>query len=177
MPENPDDSLDEFEEEEYAPSKSELKRRMHARQELGASLVELGEKQLARIPIEDETLLEAIREGRHIRSNSARKRHLQFIGKLMRAVDPAPIERALAELYETHRHSTENFHDTERLRDEALAAGNEGAEMVLSHWPEADRQKIRQLILQHQREKKQGKPPAASRKLFKYLRELQQSYG
>lgn len=177
MPDRPGDSRDEFEEQDYAPSKSELKRRMHALQDLGAALVALGEKELTRIPIDDDTLLEAIREGRLISSNSARKRHLQFIGKLMRNLDPEPIERALTELHEAHRQNTKKFHDLEQLRDEALAAGNEGMNAILTRWPEADRQKVRQLILQHQREAKQGKPPAASRKLFKYLRELQQTYG
>jgi ribosome-associated protein len=47
----------------------------------------------------------------------------------------------------------------------------------MARWPEADRQQLRQLVLQHQREQQRGKPPAASRKLFRYLRELQESHG
>lgn len=154
------------------PSKSALKRRMHALQALGASLVELGDKQLARIPIDSEELLEAIAEARRIRSNSARKRHMQYIGKLMRDIDPEPIQRALDELHEGHRQDTATFHDLEDLRAEVLQAGPAGVDMVMERWPHAERQKLRQLILQHQRESGSGKPPAASRKLFKYLREL-----
>ncbi len=155
------------------PSKSEMKRRMHALQALGASLVELGDGQLARIPIDSEELLEAIAEAKRIRSNSARKRHMQYIGKLMRDIDPAPIQRALDELHEARRQDTAELHDLESLRTRVLAAGPDGVDVVLQRWPRADRQKLRQLVLQHQRESERGKPPAASRKLFKYLRELQ----
>lgn len=159
------------------PSKSELKRRMHALQALGASLVELGEGQLARIPIDSDELLEAIAEAKRIRSNSARKRHMQYIGKLMRDIDPAPIQRALDEIHEGRRQDAAALHDLESLRAQVLAAGPEGVEIVLQRWPRAERQKLRQLILQHQRESTRGKPPAASRKLFKYLRELQSQDG
>ena len=153
-------------------SKSELKRRMHALQALGTSLVNLSDKQLARMPIDSEDLLEAIAETKRIKSNSARKRHIQYIGKLMRDVDPAPLQRALDELHEGHRKQTRELHDLEALREQILAAGNAGVDVVVTRWPQADRQKLRQLILQHQREQSHGKPPAASRKLFKYLREL-----
>jgi ribosome-associated protein len=56
-------------------------------------------------------------------------------------------------------------------------AGLSGVELAIARWPEADRQQLRQLVLQHQREIQRGKPPAASRKLFRYLRELQEFYG
>ena len=163
-------------EAEEAPSKSELKRRMSALQTLGETLVTLNEQQLARIPIDDR-LLEAIREARQIRSNSARRRHLQYIGKLMRDIDPEPIERALQALDQRHRQDTDTFHELEQLRDNMLAAGAGGVGLATDRWPEADRQQLRQLLLQHQRETQRGKPPAASRKLFRYLRELRELYG
>ena len=58
-----------------------------------------------------------------------------------------------------------------------LAAGIAGVELAMQRWPQADRQHLRQLLLQHQREAQQQKPPAASRKLFRYLREQQENYG
>ena len=168
-----DDSL---EGEEAPPSKSELKRQMLARQALGEALVALKDKQLARIPITDERLMEAIRETRQISSNSARRRHLQFIGKLMRDIDPEPIQRALDNLHETRQQANQEFHQLEELRDQVLA-GSGGIDKVLAHWPDADRQQLRQMALRHQRELKLGKPPATARKLFRYLRELQDTYG
>lgn len=159
------------------PSKSALKRQMLALQKLGETLTGLSEKQLLQIPIENERLLTVIRETRSMRSHSARRRHLQLIGKLMRDIDAQPIERALQSLDSKRQDDANAFHLLEELRDEMLAAGPSGVELAALRWAEADRQHLRQLILQHQREVARGKPPAASRKLFRYLRELQEHYG
>ncbi|CAA0110366.1 Uncharacterised protein [Halioglobus japonicus] len=160
-----------------APSKSALKREMHRLQAMGESLVDLNDSQLERIPVDDDRLLSAIRECRQIRSNSARKRHLQFIGKLMRNIDPAPIEQALQALYTTRQQNAAAFHQLEQLRTDILAEGITGVELAVARFPNADRQHLRQLLLQHGRETKRHKPPAASRKLFAYLRELQDAQG
>jgi ribosome-associated protein len=173
MPEwSPDEGLDA--EADAPPSKSERKRQMHALQALGESLLALNDKQLAQIPIDDEQLLSAIYECRQIRSNSARKRQLQLIGKLMRGIDPAPIEKALQTLYESRQQHAAAFHQLEQLREDILASGPEGVELAMKRWPQADRQQLRQLVLQHQREVQRNKPPAASRKLFGYLKKLQE---
>jgi len=157
------------------PSKSERKRQMTALQDLGEALTRLNSKQLAQIPIEDEQLIQAIIEVQSIRSNSARRRHMQFIGKLMRSLDPEPIRAALSELDQTRRKANANFHSIESLRDEMLTKGFGAIDLVLQRWPNADRQHLKNLLLQHQRETQAGKPLAASRKLFRYLRELQET--
>ena len=120
---------DDHDDTQELPSKSELKRRMTALQELGEALAALGDKQLARIPIEDDELLKAIHEVRNIRSNSARRRHMQYIGKLMRKADPAPIREALSALGADDRRAKRIFRDAELWRerlqndgDAALAA-------------------------------------------------------
>ena len=159
------------------PSKSALKRRMLALQELGETLVSLSEKQLGKVPIADDRLMEVIREARAMRSHGARRRHLQLIGKLMRDIDAGPIENALREMDRQRRGNADAFHRLEQLRDEVLAAGVAGTELVAGRWPGADRQQLRQLILQYQRDNERGKPPTASRKLFRYLRQLQENYG
>lgn len=164
-------------EQHEPPSKSARKRQMLNLQAVGESLLALNDNQLSKIPISDQQLLSAIRECRHIRSNSARKRHLQLIGKLMRNIDPGPIEQALAVLHNTRQENTTAFHQLEQLREHILAAGVEGAELGMTRFPEADRQHMRQLILQHHREVRAHKPPAASRKLFRYLKQLQESHG
>ena len=161
----PDDELD-------APSKSARKREMHRLQTLGESLTELSDQALDKLSIADESLLSAIRECRQIRSNSARKRHLQYIGKLMRTIDPEPIETALRAMHGKHEEQVNRFHTLEQLRDDMLEQGITGVELALSHFPEADRQHLRQIVLQHQREITRQKPPAASRKLFRYLKAL-----
>jgi ribosome-associated protein len=111
-------------------------------------------------------------EARGIRSHSARRRHLQYLGKLMRAVDPEPIEQALDALHQHRRGSAEAFHQLERWRERLLQEGDPAIQALLDTYPDGDRQLLRQLIRQHRRELKAGKPPTASRKLFRYLREL-----
>jgi ribosome-associated protein len=170
------DKRDDSEDDEFAePSKSELKRQMTALQEIGESLILLSDKQLAKIPIEDERLVLAIAETKRIKSNNARRRHMQFIGKLMRDIDAEAIIAALDVMDTKKQAKNDAFHALEELRDEVLEAGLDGVELVMARWSTGDRQQLRQLVLQHQREVKKGKPPAASRKLFKYLRELHEN--
>ena len=166
--------MHEEEEEDLGPSKSALKRQMTALQKVGEELVGLSDRELEKIPLDSEPLRQAIRETRRIRSNNARRRHMQYIGKLMRKIDAQPIENALKALHQHHQGETDKFHELEKFRDELLAQGPSGLEQVIQRFPGADRQHLRQLLRQHQREQLQQKPPAASRKLFKYLRELSQ---
>ncbi len=172
-----DSRQDDVPDTDATPSKSARKRQMHSLQAVGELLVGLSDKQLNQIPIEDDQLRKAIRECRQIRSNSARKRHLQFIGKLMRNIDPAPIEEALEELHNARQESTATFHQLEQLRADILAAGIAGVELAMRRFPTADRQHLRQLVLQAGREAQRNRPPAASRKLFAYLRELLDNHG
>jgi ribosome-associated protein len=76
------------------PSRSARKREAEAAQRLGVRLVELRETELSALQL-PEQLLNAIRELRRLKSRSAQARQRQFVGRLMRDVDPAPIERAL----------------------------------------------------------------------------------
>lgn len=167
---------DEQPQDDEGPSKSARKRYMLSLQAMGESLLKLNDKQLAQIPIADEPLLTALRECRKIYSHSARKRHLQLIGKLMRNIDPAPVAQALQALHAARQQDTTRFHQLEQLRADILAQGLAGVELAMSRFPAADRQHLRQLVLQHQRETQGHKAPTASRKLFSYLRDLQQNF-
>lgn len=74
-----------------------MKREYLARQKLGEELIGLKESDLNQLPL-DEDLLEAVREARTIKSHGALRRQKQYIGKLMRHVDPEPIREGLAKL-------------------------------------------------------------------------------
>jgi ribosome-associated protein len=145
---------------------------MTALQDLGETLVGLSDGELAKIPIDDTRLLEVIEQARNIRSHSAKRRHLQYLGKLMRAVDPQPIEAALASLHQSRRAEADAFKALEGWRDRLLQEGDTAVEALMAHFPHADRQQLRQLLRQHQREQARAQAPAAARKLFRYLREL-----
>ncbi len=77
------------------PSKSARKREFHALQKLGEELLTLRESDLQDIEL-DEDLREAVLEARRIRSHGALRRQKQYIGKLMRHIDPEPLRAALA---------------------------------------------------------------------------------
>jgi ribosome-associated protein len=157
------------------PSKSARKREMTARQELGEALCGLSERELARIPIEDEDLLAAIHESQRIRHHSAQRRHRQFIGKLMRRIDPAPLQAALDALHRERRGAAEAQHELEALRDALIDRGDAALNSVLERFPHADRQRLRQLLREARNERDAQTAPKASRRLFRYLRELRES--
>ena len=79
------------------PSKSARKREFLALQKLGEDLIALNEPDLRSIGL-DEDLLEAVLDAHQIKSHSALRRQKQYIGKIMRHVDPEPIRAAMKRL-------------------------------------------------------------------------------
>ena len=168
-------SHDDFDEELAPPSKSARKREMLALQAIGDRLVKLKDGELARIPIADDNLAEAVATARRISSHEGRRRQLQYIGKLMRKIDTQEIETALADLERGQKELAKQFHRLEALRDAVAESGAEAIEDIVAAYPDAERQRLRQFALQIGKERAANKPPAASRKLFKYLRELHEA--
>lgn len=153
------------------PSKSQRKRDMHALQELGEKLVQLSAERLERIVLPDE-LREAVREARHITKHEARRRQMQFIGRLMRDADPEPIREALDALEGRSAAEVARQHRIERLRLQLLEDEATLGTIALDH-PAADLQHLRQLRRNALKEQELGKPPRAFRELFRVLRELE----
>jgi len=162
---------DEFSDEQLPPSKSALKREMHALQELGEALVALSDGELNHIPLEGD-LAEAIHTARRIKSREGLRRQLQYIGKLMRRTDTEAIAAAYQDLQNGHQQRNQQFHELEQWRDALVERGVDAMTEVLERFPDADRQHLRQLITAAGKERAAGQPPAAARKLFRYLREL-----
>ncbi|TGC23442.1 DUF615 family protein [Pseudomonas citronellolis] len=160
-----DDSL--FEEK----SKSQVKRELHALQDLGERLTALKPDMLDRLPL-TEPLRRAIDEAPKHKANAARKRHRQFIGKLMRDQDLDAIVTLLDQLDSSTRQYNERFHALERWRDRLVTGGDEALSAFFAEYPDSDRQHLLQLIRHAQHEAAHDKPPAAARKIFKYIREL-----
>jgi ribosome-associated protein len=153
------------------PSKSQRKREMHQLQALGERLVELNQEQIAGIPLGTE-LLQALEEMRRIKGREGRRRQLQYIGKLMRHEDGDAIAAALERLRAGGIEQTRRLHQLERWRDRLIEQGDGALGELIATHPGADRQQIRQLVRSARREQELNKPPAASRKLFRYLRSL-----
>ncbi len=161
---------DEFDDIEYV-SKSQIKKEMHELRDIGARLQEMKPAQLEKLVL-TERLRAALEEGRRIKSFNAKKRHLNFIGKLMRDQDVEPIQELLQRLDSQTEESARHFHQLERWRERLLTEGNAALTEYMDEYPQADNQYIRQLVRNALKEQKENKPPAQSRKLFRYLREV-----
>jgi ribosome-associated protein len=154
-------------------SKTRRKREMTELQSLGAALVELPESQLAAMQLEG-ALLQAVLEAKRIRSHEARRRQMQYIGKLMRDVDPEPIRAHLAALEGGSAQATAAHRRLEVWR-ERLMAEDEALTAFAAEHPGADVQKIRTLIRNSRKEQELGKPPRAYRELFRAIKALESS--
>ncbi|EGQ8189370.1 ribosome-associated protein [Vibrio cholerae] len=159
----------EEEEEIIWVSRTEMKNDMLALQKLGEELVELKPSALAKFPL-PEDLAEAIKDAQRFK-NEARRRQLQYIGKLMRHIDPEPLQTALDKLRNKHSQTTALLHKLEQLRDRIVAEGDSAIEVAMERYPEADRQRLRLLARQATKEKASNKPPKSSREIFQLLKE------
>lgn len=158
------------EEEYYEKSRSQKKREVTKLQKLGESLMELSDDQIKAIDVEKE-LIDAVLLAKTMKRGNAKKRQLQYIGVLMRKIDHEPIEKALMMLENGISITGKKFSQVEKWRD-GLLDGTIEVEFVIEEMPSIDRQKIRQLIRNCEKEKKAGKPLKSSKKLYQYLKEM-----
>jgi ribosome-associated protein len=155
-------------------SKTEKKKDAIALQDLGEKLVKLPDEQLKGIDMPEE-LSNAVRQTKTIKSHGALKRQMQFIGTLMRKIDPAPVREAIDGIEQGNYKKTIEFKETERYRDELMAGNKELMDEILLKYPSADRQQLSQLVRNALKERKDNKPPKAFRALFRYLKEIKKS--
>lgn len=169
--------MHDTEHNEPAPvSKTRRKREMEAMQKLGEALLGFDTDALAKLDLPDQ-LLEALHTANRIKSHGARRRQLQYIGKLMRQIDTEPIEAAVHAREHQHTTNTQEFHRLEELREALITGGDSALASVMEQFPLADRQRLRKLTRQARKEHADKQPPKASRTLFRYLRELQEEPG
>lgn len=151
------------------PSKTQRKKEVQALQELGEQLVSLSREQLARIELPDE-LREAIEFAHRVTSHEGRRRHLGYIGKLMRRVDAEQIRAALGRATGDSRAAVALMHLTERWRDRLLAE-DEALTVFLAEHPDVDVQWLRATIRAARREQHEGAAPRHARILYRWLHE------
>lgn len=150
-------------------SKTRRKKDMHALQALGEALVTLAPEQLAGFGL-PERLTEAIAFARRVPTREGRRRQMQYIGRLMREVDPEPIAERLAGLRSARVRENSVHHQAEQWRGRLLAGDEALTELAASH-PGMDTQHLRQLVRNARREAARGAPPKAQRALFRALRD------
>jgi ribosome-associated protein len=152
------------------PSKTQKKREMSALQDLGTALVELPAERLAKIGL-PEALHLAVRDAQRFTAHEARRRQMQYIGRLMRETDPAPIQAALDEVRGISAAAIAAQHRLERLRARLIEDEQVLGEIAAAH-PGADLQQLRQLRRNALKEQQADKPPRAYRELFRLLRDI-----
>ncbi len=147
-------------------SRSQKKRNSTALQKLGEDLVSIGPGSLKKIPLNDD-LQEALKLVAKITDHEGRRRQMQYIGKLMRDVDVAPIQEALDAIKQGHGKQTATLHHAERLRERLLTASAAEVDTLLEPWPQ-HAANIKELLVKAKNETS----PQAKRALFRALHKL-----
>ena len=139
-------------------------------QDLGSELVALSPERLRKIEMPD-NLRDAIHDAQRFTKHEAKRRQMQYIGKLMRLIDPAPLQAAIDEIKGVSAAANARQHRLEKLRERLMEDEAVFAE-VARDYPGADMQQLRQLRRNALKERLENKPPRAWRELFRQLREL-----
>lgn len=160
--------------DELGVSRSEMKRRSTARQKIGEELARMPMTAVRSFGLSDE-IVRAFEDYHKANRNEARRRQMQFIGKLLREADTAEIEARLNEHRDARALAAADFHHLERMRDALMEEEPGALDEVLAAYPAADMQHLRQLVRNGRKEIAAGKPPRSVRTLFRYLRELEEA--
>jgi ribosome-associated protein len=152
------------------PSKTKRKQQMHALQDIGVALVALDARRLALLDL-PERLVDAIRLARSITRHEARRRQMQFIGRLMRDIDVEPLQRSLAEWAQGPQREREQFALIERWRDRVLDE-SDGVKAFVAAFPAAAEERLQRLATAARDERARGAPPRNARALFRELKRI-----
>lgn len=166
MQNHSEDEIDQ----DSSPSKTQRKQEMHALQEMGEQLVEFDIKQLNTLDI-PETLMDAILLAKQTKKHGARRRQMQYIGKLMRNVDIAPIQEKINTWKNVSLQNKARLHLIENWRTRLLADDDSFTEFG-DQYPGADMQQLRLLARNAIKEKAASKPPKSFRLIFQVLQEI-----
>jgi len=151
-------------------SRTKKKQAVEELQKLGAALVNLPPLQLESLALPD-ILLNAVLDAQRITSHEARRRQIQYIGKVMRKVDPEPVRAALAAVDGQSAAARAQQRRLESWR-ERLIGDDQALTAFAGEHAGADLQALRTVIRNARKEIAEGKPPRAQRELFRVLREF-----
>jgi ribosome-associated protein len=148
-------------------SKTRRKAEMTGLQALGEALLDVGPARRAELDL-PERLVDALDAAQRITQREARRRQLQFIGRLMRDIDAAPIRARLAQWADAPNAAKARLHALERWRERVLA-GDDALDRLCAEHPDADRARLAALVDAVHAERARGQPPRAYRELFRAL--------
>ncbi|WP_198246836.1 ribosome biogenesis factor YjgA [methane-oxidizing endosymbiont of Gigantopelta aegis] len=170
-----DDLYDDDEEAvEYAirPNKTAIKRDIARIADLAEQICALTENQIKSLEL-PERVEASVLEARKMPPKAARKRLLKFVTGQLRTLDLEPITEKIARIKSKSIHAAREHHQAEQWRDKLLSEnGQDALTDLLAQFPQADRQHIRQLQRNAQKETQAGKPPKSARLLYQEIRAL-----
>jgi len=155
---------------DFVPSKTRRKAEMHALQDLGEAMVRLAPARLAALAL-PERLADAITEARQITKWEARRRQMQFIGRLMRDVDPLPIQARIEQWAGAPNAEKARLANVERWRTRLLSEVD-ALDRLCAENATADRPRLAALVARVHDERAHAQPPHAYRELFRMLNAL-----
>ena len=150
-------------------SKTELKKDSKKIQAFGKKISELSSEEISSFKFPD-TILKAIKDCKSIKSNVAKKRQVQYLGKLLREIDLSEAYLKMDQINSNSQFEVRNNHKAEIWR-ERLIQDKDAVTELIRLCPDVDRQKIRQLIQNTLKEIKASNHPKYYRRLFKYIKE------
>jgi ribosome-associated protein len=164
--------MNTHEEEDLPISKTRRKQQMDELQALGEELVTLSPERLKKIEL-PENLRDAVSAAQRLtRPDEARRRQMQYIGRLMRDAEVEPIRAALALLRGESASETAKLHRLERWRTELLA-DEKALHEIADRYPGVDLQHLRSLRRAALKEAEQTKAPRSARAIFQFLKDLE----
>ncbi|NDV21661.1 ribosome biogenesis factor YjgA [Desulfovibrio sp. JC022] len=158
-------------EELSGPSRSQKKREMVALQKLAEKLMTLGPELVKKCGLPD-YFIEEVLDAMAIKAHEAKRRKVQYIGKLIRDIDTQPLVDFLEDIETGNKADNMKFHALEVWRSRLIDGDFSALDEIMEQHPQADRQRISQLARNARKEKDKSKPPKSARALFKTLREL-----
>ncbi|MCB1644108.1 MAG: DUF615 domain-containing protein [Pseudomonadales bacterium] len=165
----PEDDLDFGDDR---PSKSQKKRDMQSMRDMGARLVEFPDEHLLTIPYPD--IISAVQACRKITKGNARKRQIQYIGKLISKLDPEPVRQLIDRFDASSQAHVLHFHKLEQWRERLISEDPDVMSEIITGIPDIDRQHLRQLVRHAIQEREQDTgSPVHFRKLFQYLKSFE----
>jgi len=156
------------------PNKTQIKKEMAALFTLGEEMSALSVAHIKSLDLPD-NIYKAVTDVAKMPHTGARKRLLKYIAGQLHKIDVDPILERLARIKSKSAHAVREHHLSEHWRDRLIAEGNEALTEFLDEYPHADRQQLRQLMRNAQKETELAKPPKSSRLLYRYLKHLLQT--
>jgi ribosome-associated protein len=157
---------------EDVKSRTQIKREMEALQDIGKKLTELETEQLKEVPMGEDLRAAIDLYRNNITQREARRRQMQYIGKLMRAEDAEAMQAVIDKYDSSSKAFAQTIHEIEAWRTRLIDEGNQAMTDFMEKHPTVDAQRLRTLVRNAKKDVEQDKNKGAAKKLFQFLREF-----